>query len=261
MKSKSVIVDVIIPTFNSQEFFLEAVNSCLAQTYPINKIIVVDDGSSDDFVDYLLELTTHIPKLNLIRNHHTGHPGIGRQIGVDASNAEWIAFLDSDDWWTPEKIEKQIRAAEFSDSSLVYSNAWLMKPVGNAGLFFKRVPPELSFQELLATNWLINSSVITKREVLNKTLYATSTRVKGAEDYATWLRLATACKFQGVDEPLTYYRDFGGSFRSLDDEEPRIHGLADFIEWAHACEPCDKRRMRKFIKQAIKSIENQYLPR
>ena len=109
MKSEKSTIDVIIPTFNSQEFLLEGLASCFNQTYPVNQVIIVDDGSTDEFLDYLSVMKSRFPKLKVIYNHHTGLPGIGRQIGIDSSDAEWVAFLDSDDYWAPEKIEKQIK--------------------------------------------------------------------------------------------------------------------------------------------------------
>jgi teichuronic acid biosynthesis glycosyltransferase TuaG len=261
MKSDKTTVDVVIPTFNSQEFLLEALNSCFIQTHPVNHVIIVDDGSSDSSLAYLKELETNFPKLKIILNHHTGLPGLSRQIGINSSNAEWIAFLDSDDYWAPEKIEKQIKSAELSNSGLVYSNGWKVKAGSPNEIFYDDFPEELSISGLLSTNWLINSSVIVKRELFTrKTVYATSSRLRAVEDYATWLRLATICNFRGVDEPLTYYRDHSGSIRSGDAADPRIHAIADFIEWAHACEPGEKRRMRKFIQKAIKSLKNQYSP-
>jgi teichuronic acid biosynthesis glycosyltransferase TuaG len=261
MNLDKVTVDVIIPTFNSHEFLLEAINSCFMQTHPVNEVIIVDDGSSEASILYLAELEETFPRLRIILNNHTGLPGIGRQIGINSSNAEWVAFLDSDDFWSPEKIEKQIKEAKLANSDLVYSNGWIVNAGSTEEIFFKEFPKAISFSELLATNWLLNSSVIVKRELFSRrTSYATSTSVRAVEDYATWLRLATICTFSGVNEPLTYYRDHSGSIRSQDDLDPKIHAIADFIEWAHACESSEKQRMRKFIKMAIKSLTNQYLP-
>jgi glycosyltransferase involved in cell wall biosynthesis len=261
MKSEKSTIDVIIPTFNSQDFLLEGLASCFNQTYPVNQVIVVDDGSSDEFLDYLSEMKSRFPKLKVVHNHHTGLPGIGRQIGIDSSNADWVAFLDSDDYWAPEKIEKQIRLAELSNSGLVYSNGWKVKKGFIDEILYKDFPEKLTFSELLSTNWLLNSSVIVKRELFtSKALYATSTRLRAVEDYATWLRLATSCDFRGVNEPLTYYRDHNGSIRSADSSDPRIHAIADFIRWAHASDADEKRRMRKFIQKTLKSLKNEYLP-
>jgi teichuronic acid biosynthesis glycosyltransferase TuaG len=149
MKSEKSTIDVIIPTFNSQEFLLEGLTSCFSQTYPVNQVIVVDDGSSDEFLDYLSAMKSRFPELKVVHNHHTGLPGIGRQIGIDSSNADWVAFLDSDDYWAPEKIEKQIRLAELSNSGLVYSNGWKVKKGFINEIFYKVFPEKLTFSELL----------------------------------------------------------------------------------------------------------------
>jgi len=253
-------VDVIIPTFNSQEFLFEAINSCYEQTYPINQVIIIDDGSAETFLSYLKEIINHFPDLKIIYNLHTGLPGVGRQSGINASDADWVAFLDSDDYWAPEKIRRQIEESKISGSKFVFSNGWKVGENLEPELFHEFLPKKLSFSELLKTNWLLNSSVIVKRELFCEgTSYATSSRVRAVEDYATWLRLATRCQPVGVDEPLTYYREHGASIRSEEVENPRIHAIADFIEWAHSRDEIGKRQVRKHVQWAIKSLKNQYL--
>ena len=127
MHQDNFSVDVIIPTYNSDEHLEKALESCLQQTYPVNKIIIVDDGSSQESQNCLKGLEKDYPKLTVLFNHHTGLPSVGRHLGILHSKADWIAFLDSDDYWAPEKIQRQIEVAAITDSDFIYTNAYILK--------------------------------------------------------------------------------------------------------------------------------------
>jgi teichuronic acid biosynthesis glycosyltransferase TuaG len=257
---KNDSVDVIIPTFNSTDYLGEAIESCLRQTYPVNKIIVVDDGSSVASQDYLRDLMKRQSKLHVIFNHHTGLPGIGRDLGIKASEAGWVAFLDSDDYWAPEKIAKQIDVAEKLNADVVYTNAHLINRDSTLELFHSSLPSSLTLWELLKTNWIVNSSVILRRSIFDDNFsYAISPRVRAVEDYATWLRLIVKFKFAGIAEPLTFYRDSNTSLRSLDSGDPRIHAISDFILWSAYFESQTGSPMKASIRKAFKVLKRQYL--
>jgi teichuronic acid biosynthesis glycosyltransferase TuaG len=260
MSQDNFSVDVIIPTFNSDEFLEKAVESCLQQTYPVNRIIIVDDGSSRESQSYLKELENQHPNLIVIFNHHTGLPAVGRHLGISHSEADWIAFLDSDDYWAPEKIQRQIEVAAATDSDFIYTNAYIVKIDSSLDLLHASMPLELTLGELLATNWIVNSSVLLKRSIFDNIYsYATSPRVRAVEDYATWLRLITWFKFAGIPEPLTFYRDSTTSLRSMDRTDPRIFALADFILWTSFYQSQTGRPTKFMIKKAIRVIRKQYL--
>ena len=226
-------VDVVIPTFENYEMLKEAVNSCKGQIHPINKIIIVDDGSSEP-IKKSLELEYGDDALvKLIFAAHSGLPGVARAIGIENSSADWIAFLDSDDTWDPSKIKIQLELASKSKATFLYTNAAIFGNKGEKGTLLSHLPAKLSFWQLAKSNLIINSSVLVKREVFGETLtYATSLRVRAAEDYATWLRIKTKYKFAGVNLPLTNYRISENSIRKENDHDPRIYALADFIMWS-----------------------------
>jgi glycosyltransferase involved in cell wall biosynthesis len=253
-------VDVIIPTFNSNDLLGRAIDSCLKQTYSINKIIIVDDGSNQTSQEYLSELQGIHNKLEVIFNTHTGLPAIGRSIGISHSKADWIAFLDSDDYWSPEKIERQIKIALDSGADFVYTNAYILKTDNSLELFHDDLPLDLKLETLLKTNWIVNSSAIMKRNLFDiETPYATSSRVRAVEDYATWLRLVTRYKFVGIAEPLTFYQDSISSIRSSDTTDPRIFAIADFISWCSCMHSQSGYPRKATIRKAFKVLKGQYL--
>jgi len=253
-------IDVIIPTYNSDEFLERAIESCLSQTHPVNKIIVVDDGSSEKSRKYLKGLEKRHHPLEVIFNHHTGLPGVGRHLGILQSKAEWIAFLDSDDFWAPEKIQRQLQVANEFGSNLIYTNAYKVKSEFELEIFHSSFPKTLALKDLIRTNWIVNSSVMVRRRVFDpRCLYATSPRVRAVEDYATWLRLATEYNFHGIDEPLTFYNDNGLSIRSSDIEDPRLYALCDFLVWSKGDSGVTNKHMQKYRRWALNAIKRQYL--
>lgn len=258
MSESRFSVDVIIPTFNSRELLKRAIDSCVGQTYSVDKIIIVDDGSSEESINYLKEIERIYPKVFIIYNHHTGLPGVGRNLGILHSSANWIAFLDSDDCWDPEKIAKQAKL--FQNADLIYTNGWRMDDRNHLELFHSNMPTSLGFKDMIQSNWIINSSVLVRREILlGRFGYATSAQVRAVEDYATWLRLSIRYKITGIDEPLVFYNDIHGSLSSEYSYDPRIHALTDFILWSRTLPSEKSKTMMEYRRDVLRTIKREYL--
>jgi len=252
-------VDVVIPTYENYEMLKEAVNSCKNQTHPLNRIIIVDDGSSESIRKSLEIEYRDDHSVELIFVPHTGLPGVARAVGIQNSTAEWVAFLDSDDSWEQSKIEVQLKIAAQSQASLIYTNARVFGKNEEAGNLLPHLPTSLKFRQLAKTNMIINSSVLVKRNVFTESLnYATSLRVRAAEDYATWLRIKTKYKFAGVDLPLTNYRISETSIRKENNHDPRIYALADFVMWSLAQNRSPFSKIGILRKLALREMRRSY---
>jgi glycosyltransferase involved in cell wall biosynthesis len=112
----SPTVSVIIPVYNGEKYLAEALESVLAQTHPIHEIIVVDDGSTDGSAAIA---ACYSPLVRVITTAHVGPP-IARNHGADAATGEWLAFLDADDLWLPEKLQQQLAAAFKAGVSIAF---------------------------------------------------------------------------------------------------------------------------------------------
>jgi len=195
-------VAVVIPAYQAEDKLEAAVRSVQAQTLAAVELLVVDDGSQDRTTEVARQLGARC-----IRQENAG-PGAARNAGVRATTAPFVAFLDADDWFAPEKLARQLDLLRDSRSVACCTDAWVVRGPTvtgrkNAAL---KVPPTLTLDRLLIGNPVVCSSVMVRREAFdavggfdeNRALIAT-------EDYDLWLRLADAMPLVYLDEPLTFY--------------------------------------------------------
>src|SRR5689334_22859965 len=109
-------VSAIIPCYNYGKYLARAIDSILAQTYAVSEIIVVDDGSSDNTREVA---TSYGGCVRYIYQQNAGRAA-ARNHGIREATGDWIALLDADDWWLPQKIELQVTAASKPDTAVVY---------------------------------------------------------------------------------------------------------------------------------------------
>lgn len=228
-------IGVIIPTFNRPIETVHAITSALNQTYPVSKIVVIDDGSSLENYTLLCKMI-HDPKVEIIRTEHTGHPGKARQSALSRLQTNWIAFLDSDDIWTNNKLELQMSECKRLGLKAICSNAIRLNSDSNRTPFFEMRSGFKSEANLLKYNFIINSSVLLERDILMKIGgLATSYSTRGAEDYATWLRVSAFTNWYYLNEPLVTYKDDGIDSLRGTDEFPQIfsdhQARFDFANW------------------------------
>jgi len=205
----SELVTVIIPTYNSAKYITEAVDSVLAQTYKNFEIIVVDDGSTDD-TDEVLK--PYMDKIIYIKKKNGG-PASARNRGIESSSGEFIAFLDADDVWLPEKLERQVEFMKNNpEVEIIFTKVANYEDPENQTLGRINIKDGYIFDQLLKRGNFINAStVLLKAECIkNKELFDEDKRLISVEDYNLWLRLARKCKFAYLGEATTRYRYGGG---------------------------------------------------
>jgi glycosyltransferase involved in cell wall biosynthesis len=193
------LVSVIIPTFNRAAFIERCVNSVINQTYPSIEIIVIDDGSTDQTVDILKQF----PKVKVIFQENLG-VSCARNIGIKNSNGEFVALLDSDDEWLPEKIAKQINLLNKNPSLMwVHSNEeWIRDGQRVKQLNKHKKGGGDQFIRSLDLCVISPSCCILKRSLFDKHgLFNEDYTV--CEDYDLWLRLGSIYEIGFIDEVLT----------------------------------------------------------
>lgn len=209
-------VSVIIPIYNAEKFISKTIESVIAQTYPDWEIIAVDDGSTDKTPAILNEYKKKLSKkLRIITQKNSG-VSIARNTGIAAAEGKYIAFLDHDDLWTPEKLEKQVKLLDSNkELGLVYSDSYVIDGAGNLkkDTIFHGVKPFRGnvFNKLFYNNFIPCLTVVTRKEVLDK-VGLFNLEYKIAEEYDLFLKIAERCSIDFIEQPLAKYRIHGESF-------------------------------------------------
>ena len=195
-------VSIIMAAYNAEKTISVAINSVLKQTYPNWELLVINDCSKDGTAEMVNAFSD--PRIRLLKNENNFGVSISRKRGMEEANGEWIAVLDSDDAWAPDKLEKQIRLAEETGAELIFTGSAFMDEEGNPINWQLHVPATLSYRSLLKQNLVSNSSVLVKTDLYRKH-YAIGDEMH--EDYAIWLGITREGKTAyGIDEPLLIYR-------------------------------------------------------
>jgi glycosyltransferase involved in cell wall biosynthesis len=198
------LVSVIIPTHNRLQLLQRAVQSVLTQTFQDFEIIIVDDASSDRTPDYLQGLASSDERIRFIRNDKSCGGSQSRNAGIALSGGEWLAFLDDDDLWLPEKLALQLDALNQAPGSVAVTSHFRV----NYPLGIKKViatPHLISLEKLLRSNSLGGASVCMCRADLLKSLGGFDSKLRSAQDWDVWVRLREVGEIISVPKVLVEY--------------------------------------------------------
>lgn len=197
-------VSVIIPTRNRAHFLKQAIDSVLAQTFTDYEIIVVDDGSTDATKEALKEYGGKIRYFFKV----SGCAAVTRNFALSQSRGEYIAFLDDDDIWLPNKLEVQMNILESNpDLGFLSHQASFTDETAKAitGQWQKKASTSESFAGLYEESFIHTSSIVIRKQLLEQA-GGFDESLLTTEDYDLWLRLSKICKFKYFYTPLTLYR-------------------------------------------------------
>lgn len=196
------LVSIITPLYNSEKFIAETIESVLAQTYKNWEMIIVNDCSKDRGPSIVERYVEKDNRIKLFHNDKNEGVSFSRNKAIDFSQGKYIAFLDSDDLWKREKLEKQITFMEMNNYILTYTKYTKINEDGSTRGSIN-VPKKLNYSELLK-NCLINCVTGIYLKEKFKGVYFKKTKV---EDYIFWLEIFKKIEFAyGIPESLAYYR-------------------------------------------------------
>lgn len=200
-------VSVVIPTWNRASTIGAAIRSVLNQTHPVHEVLICDDGSTDTTREIVNGFND--TRIQFIEGPHAGRPAVPRNRGIRVAQSEWIAFLDSDDEWTPHKLEMQFKDLDRTGTKASCTNAVRVVPgASDHGKYLNTFHRRFHLAVLLQTNFVICSSVLVSKELLLKVGgFPEDESLRAVEDYALWLRIATLTDFVYNPEALTVYLD------------------------------------------------------
>jgi glycosyltransferase involved in cell wall biosynthesis len=210
-------VSVIIPVYNAEKTIIKTIQSVQQQTFNDFEIIIINDGSRDETLELIQDLQEKHLK---IFSYENGGLPIARNRGMSHAAGEFIAFLDADDLWTPDKLELQVAALkQHPKAGVAYSWTYFMD-VNEQGEPISFLPsPQYPFQNNVYKNLLISdfihsgSNTLIRREALNS-VGEFDTTLKSCEDWDYWLRLATCWHFVVVPKYQIFYRRTPGAMSS-----------------------------------------------
>lgn len=197
------LVSIIMPTYNSKKFLLESIDSVLNQDYTSWELIIVDDCSSDSSYDIAQEFSQIDSRIRSLRLDKNSGAAAARNLGISESNGRFIAFLDSDDVWLPDKLRKQIFFMVENDVCFSFS-AYEKMGVDGEFLGSIGVSCKESYRSLLKTCSIGCLTAIYDTERIGKMYMRLDTK---REDYALWLDILKKTEFAyGINECLAKYR-------------------------------------------------------
>lgn len=198
------LVSVIMPAYNSEVFISEAIHSVIQQSYPNWELLVVDDASSDNTEKIVKKLSAQDPRIKLLTNSKNSGTHYSRNIAIKAASGNFIAFLDADDQWKPEKLVKQLKVLSKPNVAACFSSYELMNEKGEN--LHKKVQslPILHFEKLLKANYVGNLTGIYNVDILGK-IYCPE--ISKRQDWALWLKvIEEGGPMEGIPESLAIYR-------------------------------------------------------
>jgi glycosyltransferase involved in cell wall biosynthesis len=208
------VVSIIIPCYNTAQYLGEAIASALAQTFSEFELLIIDDGSTDSTPE-IASCFLSDSRVRYIRQDNMGLSA-ARNKGIELSQGEFIALLDADDIWDPEKLKSQLDAFDnMPDCGLVFTDYSTFDEYGIIASEKNSVILEtlnlLDFDTLYCRNNFIYPSTVMIRRGLFETVGDFDVTLKSAEDYDMWLRIAKASRLAGIGSRLVRIRQHGSN--------------------------------------------------
>ncbi|PPS44232.1 glycosyltransferase family 2 protein [Chroococcidiopsis sp. TS-821] len=264
-------VSVVIPVYAAEKYIADAVQSALGQSYQNFEIILVDDGSPDASIEICKQFTD--PRIKIVRQNNRG-ASAARNNGIRHAQGEYIAFLDADDTWVPEKLEKHINHLETSpDVGVSFSYCTFVDEDGKSlGLYNATEYKVITPGAILCRNPIANPScLVTRRQVLEEIKFQQERNgivedcyfdesLRQSEDAECWFRICvkTNWKFEAIPELLATYRlhSVGNSanlLNTLDSwnqmtEKARLYAPQEIAEWE---QPAMAYTLRYLARKAV----------
>lgn len=201
------LVSIVTPAYKAASYVAETIRSVQAQSYGNWEMLIVEDGSPDDTWKVVAEYAAADPRVKLIRQANAG-PAMARQKALDHASGRYIAFLDSDDLWLPEKLERQLAFMREKSSAFSFTAFRRIAAEGGTPGRLIEVPAEMTYRRLLGNTAIATSTVLIDREKtgpfqMTKTYY---------DDFVLWLGLLKRGQVaHGFNEDLMRYRVLGQS--------------------------------------------------
>lgn len=207
----NVVVSVVMPSFNSERHIEEAIQSVRGQSFQDFELLVVDGGSRDRSRDLVRETGRQDSRIRLIENDDDHGPAHARSVGIGHAKGRYIAFLDADDFWLPEKLESQTAFMTRTRAQFCYSRYRSVSDNGRRVGCLVPMRKSYSYYQALGHRGIGTLTVMVERGLLTEDVIGVWRRA-GGEEYLWWLLiLRNGVTARLLDKDLARYRDTAGS--------------------------------------------------
>lgn len=230
MKSDTPVVSIVMPAYQAEPFVEEAIRSVMAQTVTDWELLVLDDGSSDATPEIIKRLAREDSRIHYLPNATNLGVAKTRNRGFDLCRGAYIALLDSDDVWHPDKLEKQLALAQRTEADLICCSYAIVDIRGNPVKPDYVVPERINFSGLLKENAIGCSTVLLSANAMQRYRFSADFY---HEDYVLWLQmLRDGCKAVCCREVLVDWRYLPNS-RSFNKRKSAVNRWAIYRRYLH----------------------------
>lgn len=206
------LVSIITPTYNSEAFIAQTINSVQNQTYQNWELIIVDDASSDGTVELIQKFIENDSRIQLHKLIENSGAGVARNCAVQLAKGKYIAFLDSDDVWKSQKLKKQVDFLLENNLPFTFSFYECINQDGKSLNRIVEAPRKLSYRQLFFCNYVGNLTGIYDVEYFGKIVVS---KIRKRQDWIMWLTIVKKIKAAYVvPESLAFYRNHQNSISS-----------------------------------------------
>lgn len=197
-------ISIIMPTYNSEKFVVESINSIINQTYEQWELIVVDDKSTDNTVKVIKEKFGEYKNIKIVENKINSGAGVTRNVGLEHAKGSMIAFLDSDDVWHYKKLESQMKKMQESDCAIIHTSYAFISETGD------KINGKVNVSNIVDLNsYMKNTEIGMSTALINKDKVGSFKfdSMRTRQDTNLWLTLLSkGFTSQGINDELVQYR-------------------------------------------------------
>ncbi|WP_336127584.1 glycosyltransferase family 2 protein [Mesoflavibacter sp. CH_XMU1422-2] len=199
------LVSIITPMYNSEKFILKTINSVVNQTYSNWELMLIDDGSTDNTIQIVEDFKQKYSNITLLQNPTNLGTAQSRNKGILEAKGDYIAFLDADDLWKPNKLDQQIQFMQNHNCDVSFSSYEQIDENGKPLHKLVQAIPKLTYNKYLKTNYIGNLTGMYNAKTLGK---ITSPDLRKRQDWLLWLAAIkkSSKPALGIQESLAYYR-------------------------------------------------------
>jgi len=259
------LVSIVIPTYNHAEFIIKALKSVIDQTYKNWEAIIIDNESVDE--TYKIINSLNDSRIKYFKISNDGVIAKSRNLGIKEAKGDWIAFLDSDDWWTKDKLEVCFGKISENVDFIYHAHEYVFK---SKSFFKKKIIKGRQLKKPILNDLLVgtitkgtqisNSSVIVRKNILNKIGGLNENKILvGSDDYDTWLRIAQITdQFLYVNKKLSYYLFHDNNTSNKDMSIPQRLVVKDFMHLFNNQQKLNLEVKLRYISGSYNYLNNNY---